>query len=97
MWNEMNEDGISVCVHVLVSPAINHCVFTDGSMCMHVSVKNGLKENKLSGCFKGQLYKALACLHIWGFGGEKGEVEKSKELREWKKKKHSQERKIDPH
>lgn len=60
----MNKDGITVCVHMLVSPVINHCMFICKHVYMHISVKNGWEESKLSACFEGQLHKQLACLRI---------------------------------
>lgn len=57
--------------------AIHHQMFMDVIICLHVSMKDGLQENKLSACREGQLHKQL-CLRICGSGGEEGRRKKKK-------------------
>lgn len=61
--------------------SLNHQMFMDVIICLHVSVKDGPQENQLSACSGGQLHKQL-CLRLCGSGGEDGRREKKKRQRE---------------
>lgn len=64
-------------IHVCLS-AINQQMFMGVIICLHVSMKDGLQENKLSACSEGQLHKQL-CLRICGSGGEEGRQKKKRD------------------
>lgn len=69
----MNKDGLTVCVHMLVSPGINPCMFIHVSVCVHIW------KRRLSGRFEGQLHKAACLLTYLRFWWLRGEVEKVKQ------------------